>query len=92
MQKQFGNFPGIQRLQVTANLKEDRSNPDLFIPTVFVKNKQGKYISFELAGDDKLSRVGYDQGVQNLDRLNDQTLLKSLKQAYPKFDFSTLDY
>jgi hypothetical protein len=92
MQKQFGDFPGIQHLQVTANLKQDRSNPDLYIPTVFVKNKQGKYTSFELSGSNKLSRVGYEQGVQNLNALNDQVLLTALKQAYPKFDFSTLDY
>ena len=92
LQKQFGAFPGVQHLQVTANLKQDRSNPDLYIPTVYIKNKKGGYNSFELSGDDKLSRVGYDQGIQNLNSLNDQVLLKSLKQAYPKFDFSTLDY
>ena len=92
MQKQFGDFPGIKKLQVTANLKQDISNPDLYIPTVYIKNKKGKYIYFELSGDNKLDRVGYDQGIQNLNRLNDETLLKSLKQAYPTFDFSTLDY
>jgi hypothetical protein len=92
LQKQFGAFPGIQRLQITANLKQDRANPDLYIPTVYVKNKKGGYNSFELSGDDRLSRVGYEQGIQNLNSLNDEILLKSLKQAYPKFDFSTLDY
>lgn len=92
MQKQFGNFPGVERFQITANLKQDRSNPELYIPTVFIKNKQGKYNSFELSGNNKLSRVGYEQGVRNLDALNDKVLITALKQAYPNFDFSTLDY
>ena len=90
MQKRFGDFPGIKKLQVTAKLEED--TPGLFIPTVYVKQKNGKYISFEIAGDDKLSRVGFDQGMQNLNSLNDEVLLKVLKQAYPNFDFSKLDY
>jgi hypothetical protein len=92
MQKQFGNFPGVQRFQITANLKQDRSNPELYIPTVFIKNKQGKYNSFELSGSNKLARVGYEQGVKNLDALNDKVLINVLQEAYPKFDFSTLDY
>jgi len=90
MQKRFGDFPGIKKLQVTANLEED--TPGLFIPTVYLKQKDGKYVRFEISGDDKLSRVGYDQGVDNLNRLNDEVLLKTLKQAYPNYDFSKIDY
>jgi hypothetical protein len=90
MQKRFGDFPGIKKLQVTANLEED--TPGLFIPTVYLKQKDGKYVRFEISGDDKLSRVGYEQGVDNLNRLNDEVLLKTLKQAYPKYDFSKIDY
>lgn len=90
MQKRFGDFPGIKKLQVTAKLEED--TPGLFIPTVYVKKKDGKYIRFELSGDDKLSRVGFEQGRDNLNALNDEVLLKVLKQSYPDFDFSTLDY
>lgn len=90
LQKRFGNFPGIKKLQVTANLIED--TPGLFIPKVYLKNKQGNYIGFELSGSDGLSRVGYQQGVDNLDALTDDVLLKVLKQEYPNFDFSTIDY
>jgi len=89
MQKRFGDFPGIQKLQVTAKLEED--TPGLFIPTVYVKQKDGRYASFELSGNNKLSRVGYEQGIQNLNSLNDDVLEKVLKQAYPNYDFSKLD-
>lgn len=89
MQKRFGDFPGIQKLQVTAKLDED--TPGLFIPTVYVKQKDGKYAQFELSGNNKLSRVGYQQGIQNLNALNDDVLEKVLKEAYPNYDFSKLD-
>jgi len=89
MQKRFGDFPGIKKLQVTAKLEED--TPGLFIPTVYVKQKDGRYASFELSGDNKLSRVGYEQGIQNLNSLNDDVLEKVLRQAYPNYDFSKLD-
>jgi hypothetical protein len=90
MQKRFGDFPGIKKLQVTAKLEED--TPGLFIPTIFLKQKDGKYVRFEIAGDDKLSRVGYEQGIQNLNSLNDEVLLNVLKQSYPSYDFSKIDY
>ena len=90
MQKRFGDFPGIKKLQVTAKLEED--TPGLFIPTIYVKQKDNKYVRFEIAGDDKLSRVGFDQGVQNLNSLNDEVLMKVLKQSYPSYDFSKIDY
>lgn len=90
MQKRFGDFPGIKKLQVTANLEEDK--PGLFIPTVYLKQKDGKYIRFEIAGDDKLSRVGFDQGRDNLNALNDEVLMNVLKQSYPSYDFSKIDY
>ena len=92
MQKSFGDFPGIKKLQVTANLQEVGKGSGLFIPTVFIKNKDDRYIKFELAGDNKLSRVGFKQGKDNLNALNDEVLMKVLKQAYPNFDFSTIDY
>jgi len=92
MQKRFGDFPGIQKLQVTANLEEDGVGSGLFIPTIYLKQKDDKYVRFELSGNDKLSRVGYDQGKNNLNALNDQVLLTTLKQAYPNYDFSKIDY
>jgi hypothetical protein len=92
MQKQFGDFPGINSLQVTADLNEDLSDPSLFTFMINVKKKDGRYQTFELAGPRGDQRVGYDQGKQNLNSMTDEILLKQLKQAYPTFDFSTLDY
>ena len=92
MQKQFGNFPGVKRLQITADLNQDLSNPDLYTPVINIKKKDGKYASFELSGNNKSGRVGYDQGITNLDALTDDVILKKLKQEYPNYDFSKLDY
>jgi hypothetical protein len=92
MQKQFGDFPGINSLQVTADLNQDLSDPELFTFMINVKKKDGRYQTFELAGPRGDQRVGYDQGKQNLNSMTDEILLKQLKQAYPSFDFSTLDY
>jgi hypothetical protein len=93
MQKRFGDFPGIKKLQVAANLEEDGEGSNLFIPTIYLKQKDGKYVRFEISGDDKLSRVGLDQGRDNLNRLNDRVLMNILKQAYPSYDFdSKIDY
>ncbi len=91
MQKQFGDFPNIKNYKITADLEADASNPDLFIPRINLKLKSGKYMNFEIAGSNKLSRVGFEQGRTSLNNLNDETLEKILKQAYPNFDFSTLD-
>ena len=92
MQKQFGDFPGINSLQVTADLNQDLSDPELFTFMINVKKKDGRYQTFELAGPRGDQRVGYNQGKQNLNSMTDEILLKQLKQAYPSFDFSTLDY
>jgi hypothetical protein len=75
---------------MTANLHQDISNPEAFIPTIYLQNKSGKYTSFELSGYDKLSRVDYDSAKQNLENLTDDMTLKVLKQYYPNFDFSTI--
>ena len=92
MQKQFGDFPGINRLQVTADLNQDLSDPDLYSVMINVKKKNGRYQTFELSGQNGEQRVGFDQGRKNLNSLTDDVLLKRLKQEYPNFDFSTLDY
>lgn len=92
LQKQFGDFPGINRFQVTADLDEDLGNPGTFIPMINVRNKNGRYTSFELSGSNKLRRLGYDQAKENLNKLTDSELLKLLQENYPNFDFSTLDY
>jgi hypothetical protein len=91
MQKSFGNFPGIRRMNVTADFDQDVSNPELFIPGINIMQKNGKYVHFELSGVDKLSRVGYEQGVRNLNALTDDVLLKYIKTQYPYYDYSQLD-
>jgi hypothetical protein len=91
-QKQFGNFPGIQKLQVTADLNADLSDPNLYTAIINVKRKDGGYTPFEISGNDKLQRVGYDQGRKNLDALTDKTLMNLLKAQYPNYDFSNIDY
>jgi ribosomal protein L18 len=89
-QKSFGHFPNVRKLKITANLEQDISNPDAYIPTIYLQNKDGNYTSFELSGDNKLSRVDYDSAVLNFSNLDDNTVLKALKQSYPNFDFSKI--
>ena len=92
MQKQFGDFPMIQNLQVTADLREYADRPGNFYPIINIKKKGGGYAAFPLAGMNKNLSVGYEQGRDNLNSLDDATLLKRIKQEYPNFDYSTLDY
>ena len=92
LQKQFGDFPGVNKFQVTADLNQDLSDPNLYTPMINVKTKDGRYATFEIAGNNKLRRVGYDQGVKSLNELTDATLLKLLQEQYPNYDFSKLDY
>ena len=91
MQKSFGDFPGVRKMNITADLTSDLSNPDLYIPTVNIMKKNGRYQTFILSGQDNLSRVGFDQGKANLNALSDNVLLKYLKTEYPNFDYSQLD-
>jgi hypothetical protein len=91
MQKAFGNFPGIKKMNVTADFDQDISNRELYIPSINIMKKDGSYQNFILSGTDKLSRVGFDQGKKNLDNLTDNVLLKYLKIEYPNYDFSQLD-
>lgn len=92
MQKQFGDLPRIRNLQVTADLKQDLSNPDEYIPIIYVKKKDGRYTTFKITGYDNLSRLGYEQAKKQINDLDDNTLLKVLKAQYPNYDFSNLDY
>jgi hypothetical protein len=91
MQKSFGDFPGIRKYEITADLEEDMSDPGLFTPYINIKNKAGRWVTFPLSGPDLQSRVGYEQGRQNLNKLTDDVLIKKLKQEYPNFDFSTIE-
>jgi hypothetical protein len=92
MQSKYGDFPGITKYDVTADLDQDLSNPGLYIPMINLRKKNGRYQNFEIAGFNGSERVGYDQGRKELGMLNDVTLMKLLKQLYPDFDFSQFDY
>jgi hypothetical protein len=91
MQKSFGDFPGVRRLNITADFDQDLSNRNVYVPSINVMKKDGRYQTFILSGVDKLARVGFDQGKKNLNALTDDVLLKYLKVEYPKYDFSQLD-
>lgn len=91
-QKQFGDFPGVSRYQVTADLNQDLSDANLYTAMINVKRKDGGYQTFEISGSDNLHRVGYDQGRKSLNALTDQTLINLLKAQYPNYDYSNLDY
>lgn len=91
MQKAFGDFSGIRKMNVTADLDQDISNRDLYVPSINVMRKDGNWQQFYLSGQNNLSRVGFDQGKINLNALTDDTLLKSLKLTYPNYDYSQLD-
>jgi hypothetical protein len=91
LQTRFGDMPNIQRMDVTADLDEDLSAPGTFVPMINVKQKNGRYMNFAIPGKNKMQRLGYEQGVTQLNALNDDSLLALLKETYPRFDFSTLD-
>lgn len=91
MQKSFGDFPGVTKMNITADLDQDLSNPNLYVPVVNIMKKDGRYQSFALSGVNNLSRVGYDQGKANLNSLTNNVLLTYLKQEYPNYDYSQLD-
>lgn len=91
LQTRFGDMPNVQRMDVTADLDEDISAPGTFVPMINVRQKNGRYMNFPISGKNKMQRLGYEQGVTQLNALNDDSLLALLKETYPKFDFSTLD-
>ena len=90
MQVQYGDFPNINKYQITAQLDEDSKYKDQFVPTVHLLKKDGSYQSFELSGKNRSQRLGYEQGKQQLGNLTDDTLMKLLKELYPSYDFSQI--
>jgi hypothetical protein len=88
MQKSFGDFPGVTRYDVKADLDQDLSNPELYIPMISVKDVNDKWHTFPIAGPNGGRRVGYDQGIRQLNSLTDDELIKLLQESYPKFDYS----
>jgi hypothetical protein len=92
MQQTFGDFPGIRKLQVKGDLIQEAGSSGFFYPTFYVKRKDGGWQPFEISGQDQLQRVGYEQGKKQMNSLTDAIFLSLLKESYPSFDFSTLDY
>ncbi len=90
MQKSFGDFPRVTDFQINADLVGDATNPELFVPTVFLKSKVGDWIPFEISGMDGLQRVGYDQGRKQLNTLTNSSLRSILRLQYPDYDFSNI--
>lgn len=90
MQVQYGDFPNINRFQLTAQLDEDSKYQGQFVPKVHLLKKDGTYQTFEISGKNRAQRVGYDQGKQTLSNLTDDTLMKLLKELYPSYDFSQI--
>jgi len=91
MQKVFGDFPKVNKLNVVADLQRDASNPDLYVPYLGIKGNDGTFHIFEISGNDKLSRVGFTDGRNNLNSLTDGQILAIIKQTYPNFDLSKLE-
>lgn len=89
-QKQFGDFPNINRYQVVADLDADTKNPNLFVPKFHVMKNDGSYQTFIIAGRNKAQRLGLEQAKKSFNELTDDDLMKLLKTEYPKYDFSNL--
>ena len=87
-----GDFKNIKRLNVTADLNRDLDNPNVFLPYVNIKKKDGRWVNLPITGSDPTYRVGYEQGLSTLTSLTDENLIKLIKDSYPDFDISTLDY
>lgn len=92
MQQAFGDFPGINKFEVKADLIPDAKNPDLFYPILYARRKDGSWQPFEVSGRGKMQRMGYEQAKKQLNTLTDNTFATVIKEAYPKFDFSILDF
>ena len=90
MQVQYGDFPNINKYQLTAQLDEDSKYTGTFVPTIYLKKNDGSYQSFEISGKNRAQRLGYEQGKQQLSNLTDDTMMKLLKELYPKYDFSQI--
>lgn len=91
MQKSFGDFPKVTDFQINADLVSDASNPELFVPTIFLKSKTDEWIPFEISGMDGFQRVGYDQGRKQLNTLTNNQLRSMLRIQYPRYDFSNIE-
>ena len=92
MQQSFGDFPGVRKFQVKGDLIPESGNSNLFYPRFFAKRKDGGWQPFDIAGVDGMQRVGYEQGKKQMNTLTDASFITLLKENYPNFDYSILDY
>lgn len=90
MKKSFGDFPRVRKLNITADLPEDLSNPDEHIISINLKKKDGRWQNFRLSDTNNLGRVGLEQGKKLLNNLSDSEIIKYIKVEYPNYDFSQL--
>ena len=88
LQKSFGDFPNITKYNVTGDLNEDLSNPNLYIPSLNLMDKQGNWYNFQVSGPDKKRKLGYDQGVRQFNTLTNESLINLIQESHPDFDFS----
>jgi hypothetical protein len=66
LQTKFGDMPNVERMDVTADLDEDASNPGVFVPMINVRKKNGRYATFPISGKNKMQRLGYEQGITQI--------------------------
>lgn len=91
LQKTFGDFPGVTTFDVIGDMNRDLDNRDLYIPSIGIRRNDGGYQIFQIAGPDKKRRVGYDQGIRQMNSLTDESLFRLLKENYPNFDYSVFN-
>lgn len=87
MQSDFGDFPGIRRMNVTVDFQQEHNQPNQFFPVINIRKKDGRYQSFSIDN----SRLDYSTLRNNLNGLNDETLLNYIRQYYPNYNYSQLD-
>lgn len=91
LQKTFGDFSGVTKFDVIGDMNRDLDNRDLYIPSIGIRRNDGGYQIFQIAGPDKKRRVGYDQGIRQMNSLTDESLFRLLKENYPNFDYSVFN-
>ena len=90
LQKSFGDFPMIKKLNITGGLQRVIGSEDEHVYSINLQKKDGRWQNFTLAGIGGRERVGYDQGINLMNTMTDESLIKAIKIEYPNFDFSQI--
>ena len=91
MRSSYGDFPNIRKIaDVNVTMLQDLQNPNLFIPEFRIQTKDGGYETFQIAGENKDRRLGFEQGVNSSRNLTDDMLLKMIKENYPSYDLGKI--